>query len=234
MNRNQKMGGAIAALSLTFAGAPHVQAQTNVPITAQSYTARVDTSSLTQGATYTLDFQLSDGSLHGDGNTSLSLSGFTFDGGSALTPTLNGGATQAPNGTVTLIDNTNGSPSAEYIQPFQAGQFVTFNFNRIMDGTDLGSVPDELAFYVLTGSGNMGSEALPTNDPAGANGALLTVDYPSIKDPSFTYSNYSPQDVTFAPVPAVPEASTTVSLGLLLLLGAGLSAMSARKRKGAA
>ena len=40
-----------------------------------------------------------------------------------------------------------------------------------------------------------------------------------------------PSFLAFGPVPAVPEASTTVSLGLLLALGLGGTVMAARKKR---
>ena len=40
-----------------------------------------------------------------------------------------------------------------------------------------------------------------------------------------------PTFLAFSPVPAVPEASTTVSLGLLLALGMGGTVMAARKKR---
>ena len=101
-------------------------------------------------------------------------------------------------------------------------------------------VDSTFVFNLSVGELFLSPEPDPTFNPAGTNVFPLV---PGFNDPNFgPVGSYEEVNSTKREIvsgfliespAAVPEASTTVSLGLLLALGAGGAAVAARKRKAA-
>ncbi len=188
-----------------------------------SYLVNVDYSALTPGSTYTLEYALNDGSMTGDHNTTLTVSGINLGGGVATTsttaapnPAATGGASGATGTGVTLTDSGTTIPTADYLQTFTAPNTATkslsFTINLTQNGND-GTTPDNFAFNLL----NADVSALPTADPFGTT--LLTINYGATPQ----YTNYNTNLVTISPEPSAATA---------LLLGAGaVAALATRKRR---
>ncbi|HWA24733.1 MAG TPA: NF038129 family PEP-CTERM protein [Lacunisphaera sp.] len=105
----------------------------------------LNTSSLTAGGTYYVDFQLNNGS--GGAGNSAAISGFTFGGGGVFTPTdigLIGGAAGDLSSTVWLNDS---SPFNEFFQAFTAGSSLSFDL-RLSNNVDA-PIPDIFGFAIL-------------------------------------------------------------------------------------
>ncbi len=237
------MLAALPALALSLLGGHAAQAQTKStgPVTSNDYIVTVNASALMANTPYSLDFQLSSGDFNdgtnptsGDGTTTVTLSAFTFPGMSTAPAGTPMGSATSSGGTVTLTDSAPSSISAAYSQPFTAtgspGQTVSFNLALTSIAPQKMS-PDEFSFAILNGSG---ASALPTADSFDTT--LVNINFPTFQPANAaTLTNFNTSLVTITPASApVPEASTTVSLGLLLLLGAGGCAMSARRRKASA
>jgi len=236
MSKIRTMLAVLPALTLSLLAGPAAQAQTSStgPVTSNNYLITIDASALTANASYSLDFQLSSGDFAdgtkptGDGTTTLTLSAFTFPGmATAPAGTTVGGAT-ASGGIVTLTDSGTTFPTAEFIQPFTAtglpGQTVSFNLVLTSVTPQLKS-PDQFTFALLNSAG---TSALPTADPFGT--LLVNFNLPKSRPVTgATLTNFNTGLVTIAPAP-VPEASTTISLGLLLTLGLGGLIVSARRK----
>ncbi len=219
---------ALTGLAGLFLAAPG-QAQTTQVIT-------LDTSALSGLGTYSLDFQLLDGSLAADGNSAVTLSGFsspgvTFD--PAQAQSFGAGVSGALSTGLTLTD-TDPSGEDEFQQAFTAaaGSQVQFTLRLSPQSLDT-PTPDTFTFGVLDSSGSV----VPTNGPTG--GELVVSNFTSLPppfDPAYhtVDTANSPNTPSLQPTitapPAVPEASTTVSFGLLLVLGLG-GVMIAKKRK---
>src|SRR5262249_39931481 len=116
------------------------------------YTVTIDTSALKnhRAGPSSLQFQLTDGSGGGDGNSRVTLSRFAFGGGgSARTPVPLGSATGALDGTVTLTDS---EFINQFTQQFTAGDTLTFTLQLDMNA-DAGGVPDVFTIWILDSSG---------------------------------------------------------------------------------
>jgi hypothetical protein len=118
----------------------------------------IDTTPLIASAAgpFSLSFQLVDGSAAGgDSNNTVSVSGFSFAGGSASGATsLFGGATGSLAGAVELVDSAFFNA---FSQSFIAGSRLTFSVS-VSTNVDAGSTPDEFSFAILDARGS----ALPT------------------------------------------------------------------------
>ncbi len=216
------------------------------PAQAAPYLVTVNTGLLSGKGTFYFNFNLSDGSGVGDGNSQAVISNFTFNGGTLQPVTsMRGGVTDNRPGTLTLQDSdTTNSGFASIIQPFtvsSSASTLQFTLNPSATSVDAGGTDDAFYFQLLDSSQN----PLVTNGPNFVE--LVNADYSSTMPTPVGYTtqsslpkNFAGADpnypgITAVVVPApVPEASTTVSLGLLLLLGAGGCAMSARRRKASA
>ena len=238
MTGKKVMPTALSGLAVCLLAGPAAQAQTASagPVTSSSYLVTVNAAALTANSAYTLDFQLTSGDYFdgtnktsGDGTTTISLSALTFPGiATATAASATGGATATAGG-ATLTDSGTNLPTAEFIQPFTAtglpGQTVTFDLILNSVASQLKS-PDEFSFGIFNSAG---APALPTADSFG--GVLINLTLPTSQPKTASVlTNDNTGLITIVAAP-VPEASTTVSLGLLLALGLGGLAVSAQRRK---
>lgn len=203
------LGGALT-LALLGLG-PAAQAQLS-----QHFT--FDTSAV-RGQSGFLDFQFA---ANTDGTTPLN-SSVTFSGFSGgVLGTVNAAGsvnvTGALPGSAAL---SNAGAGGELMQAFTFGS--SLSFDAAFPAPAAGGTADEgnaFQFFVLDGGANL----LQTTDASGAN-ALASVDQAAS-------GSVSPARVYALVAAPVPEASTPVSLGLLLALG-GVSLIAHRRRKGA-
>jgi len=203
------LGGALT-LALLGLG-PAAQAQLS-----QHFT--FDTSAV-RGLSGFLDFQFA---ANTDGttplNSTLTLSGFS---GGALGTVNAAGSVNVTGALPGSAAVSNAGAGGELMQAFTFGS--SLSFDTALPVPAPGGAADEgntFQFFVLDSGANL----FQTTDPSGAN-ALAAIDQAAggAVSPARTYTL-----VALAPV---PEASTTVSLGLLLALG-GLSLAARRRRKG--
>jgi len=191
-----------------------------------------------------VQFNLANGISAADGNATAAISNFSLTGGSlgATTTIATAGNTTGNLGTALVLDDGNAGTAG--FSSFQQGFTITssdststlsFNLNLAATSTDAGK-PDDFYFQILNSAGN----PLATNGPNGTE--LINASYASTKPTPLGFitqatssvsadTNYPKITATIS-APAVPEASTTVSLGLLLLLG-GVGVWRARRRSAA-
>ena len=194
------------------------------------YHASLDTSSLVGNAAgpFYLDFQFNDGVGTGDGNNSVSLSNFTFGGGSASgSPTIMGDVTGDLSTGFTIVDT---AAFNRITEGFTAGSFLTFDFTATTN-LDAGDTPDQFGFAIL----DSGLVNIPTTD-FNSQMLTLTVDSgtPAVNTfPVDTGNPLTPAGITaFEPtvIESVPEPGTAAFLGLSLVGTCGM----ARRRRAAA
>lgn len=158
-------------------------------------------------APFSLDYQLVDGAGTGDGNNSVTLSNFVFNGGTfSGTATRTGGAIGSLASTITLTDS---SFASELFQGFTPGMSLGFDVS-MSTNVEAGLTPDSFSFGILD---NLLFQ-LPTTDPLGVS--LLSVDFNSTSLPLGsvrTYASTSPAGVTVTvtPItPGIPEPATAL------------------------
>ena len=205
----------------------------------QTYHVSFNTSALTSlpaaSGPFSLDFQLIDG---GDpSNNTATISNFDFgtggsapvdDSGANASGTASGGLAS---GTISLADDD--PITNELYQTFTPGSLLSFDVTLTTNPDQSAfSSPDAFTFSILDGT----FTAIPTTDPTTAD-TLVAVDIsdtPTVStfatDTSRALSDGTSTPAIDAPVAAaaVPEASSFVSLGLLL---AGLAAFAVRRTR---
>jgi len=194
------------------------------------YTINLNTAALSADASspFYLDFQFSSGATVG--NNTITLSNFTFTGGSATgSATLIGTASGSLGSTVTLKDAK--STVTEFYQGFTAG---TTNISFTLDSTlnvDPGLTPDEFSVSILDSATGSPAQIYTT---APDTASLLTENINSTTAPSIaTYHGDGPSDGSNSgslsgvqlTVAAVPEPTSVALLGF-----AGVAAMLHRRR----
>lgn len=170
----------------------------------------LNTSSFPAGDTYTLNFQLNDGSGLGNANNTAILSLFGLGGGSASgSPTFTGGASGALATQFTLTDSAFFN---QVLQDFLPGTLLQFTLD-ITTNTESGGTPDQFSFAVLRN----GVE-IPTTSAFGD--VFLSID---IVGGGTTFNGFASSTAalpinTGAPtiVNAVPEPWLAPILGLLV------------------
>ncbi|MCX6632696.1 MAG: NF038129 family PEP-CTERM protein [Candidatus Solibacter sp.] len=134
------------------------------------YNVTLNTGALPAGS-YSLLFQLTDGSGTNDGNNIVTLSNFAYGGGGAVAgPQLWGGASGDLTSGVTLTDNDFFNA---IVQGFTRGSQLSYTLD-LTTNVDSGGPPDLFAMSVLDANGN----EIPTADSSGAN-TLLTITFDS-------------------------------------------------------
>jgi hypothetical protein len=166
-----------------------------------------------------------DGNGIGDANNAVTLSNFTFGGGSALgSPLLFGGASGSLETGVTITDN---SPLGLFAEQFAPGLELSFSLDLTLND-DAGGIPDRFTLYVLDSSG----VPLPTMAPYGdyffgvdlySTGAIFDA-YGS--DPSRAPTVGNPVSIPAPTITEIPEPSTLYLLASALAMMVGLKARS--------
>jgi hypothetical protein len=160
---------------------------------------QVDTSGLTAGGTYFMDFQF----IGSDGNTA-DLSNFSYSGGTG------------PAGPLEMDDIANFFN--EVTPSFTAGTALHFTIATTNIGPPSGSAPDELSFFLLDSSQNV----LTTSDTVAD--AFFYLDITGAQPNIQTFSGSgvgAPILTSGAPPAAAPEPGTLI----MLAMGLGLAAL---------
>ncbi len=148
-----------------------------------TYNISLDTASLIghPAGPFVLAFQLTDGSGLGDGNNTVTATGFEFDsGGASGSPTVLGNATGSISSGITLRDSTFLST---FTQPFTPGRTLRFVIT-LSGNIDAGNVPDHFAFSILDRTG----AALPTLGGVGLD-VFLSIDVDSPMPSAQTFAS---------------------------------------------
>jgi hypothetical protein len=158
------------------------------------------------GHTFSLDFQLNDGSpAGGDGNNTVTLSSFGFGGGSATpgTVALVGGASGSLGSGVTITDS---GFLNDFTQDFTPGSQLSFHVHLTDnvgagESVSSGGVPDQFSFGILDNGAEISSDV---------SGALLTANILGTGSPSLqTFPSDSQHGSIQPTIPgAVPEPGT--------------------------
>ena len=190
------------------------------PCRAQSFHVLFDTSGLAgaAGGPFSLDFQLTDGSGTGDGNTTVTLSDFI---GAALIggPATTGGVAGALPGVMTMTDS---AFFTEYTQVFTPGGVLQWDLALNMTAPEVGPTPDEWTLGLLDGMGN----EIPTT---AANAAFLTIDL-TPNGPSIQTAGTPPGAEVVLAAPVVSAQAVVPEAGALGLFMAGLAATAFTRR----
>ena len=191
-------------------------------VTAQAASVTVEfglnTSSIVGLGTFSLAFQLTDGSGTGDADNTVNLNNFNFGGGSASgAATLYGGAMGSAASGLTLT-NSNSLLNAA-IQGFVPGRELTFDAT-LTNNADT-PFPDLFMLSILDPSGN----GIPTFDSANdsfltvtLNGTTVTLPNGGTAPPTSFFAADPSQTSYDLPAPtAVPEPSSLVPLAACCL-----------------
>jgi len=201
---------------------------------AQTYNVSLDTTGLIAGDNYAIDFQLNQGGA--TPTSAVTVGNFLFGGGSAgLAATIQtSGLASGSLSSSVALGSSAASPFNEFTQNFNTGSSVGFTVSAGQLMAQAGAAPDGFFFDLIDNSVGPNGMLVTTNDGSGQNslftltrgaGGAYTVQ-------NFGYTSAQGTTITTASAPpAVPEASTTVSLGLLLALGLGGTVVAARRRK---
>jgi hypothetical protein len=168
-----------------------------------NYNVQFDTSGLSAGGSYFLDFQF----IGSNGNT-VDMADFSYGGGSG------------PAGPIEM--DTINNFFNEVTDPFTAGATLDFQVATTNIGPAVGGFPDELSFFILDSS----LSPLSTLDPADAyfyfdvNGGI-----PDIQ--TFGGSGVGAPSITSAAPPGVPEPGTMLTMAM----GLGLAALKRWPRR---
>ncbi len=213
---------AALALALASLAAPALRAQFNFHI-------NLNTAALSGAANapFFLDFQLNQGS--GLLSNAVTLTNFTFTGGSATgSPSLFGNAIGSLGTSVTLTD-TSASPFNEFFQGFSAGT-TNIQFNVSVSQLAGGAIPDEFTTAIL--DSELGNPQIGTNAPDTVSLVTLNLGAANTIANVSTYASTAPAGVTASAAPitglvAVPEPSSYAFAGTAML--AGIAALRRRK-----
>jgi hypothetical protein len=196
------------------------------------YEVTLNTSPLTAlSGSYSLFFQLTDGSGSDDANNMVTLSSFSFGGGGSIDPAqLWGGVSGDLETQVTMTDS---SFYNAMVQGFTPGSQLSFKLD-LTDNADSGGVPDLFAMSVLDANGS----EIPSLDSSGAN-TLLSVTFGAALDiePFATDSSTATSTGAFiamnAPVVqpySPPPGGQVPEPASLALCGLGVAGIVALKR----
>ena len=202
-----------------------------------AYHVRLDISPLAGLGLFNAEFQLTDGSGTGNGNSRVTISNVFLTNAQlgAILPPTSGNASGDLSGVLLLTDGPGPNNSlADFAQGFSvtnanAPAFFDFDINFSLDSIEpSSSTPDNFAFLLLTGDG---SQTLPTNGPTGGEVTSAPFDQtaPALQGytsaPGNTPFLTAPLIVPLANQAAAPEPTS----GLLLLIGVGAGAVKASK-----
>jgi hypothetical protein len=204
---------------------------TNAVASTITYNVSLNTGSLVANAAapFSLDFQFTDGGGTGDGNNTVTLSGFNFGGGSAAadgTATTFGGASGSPATSIVITDT---SFFNEYTIGFTPGATLNFTVD-LTANVDAGGVPDEFSFGILDSSGF----EIPANGPGDS---LLLADINQATPVLYSYSSDTSRNAAAgAPIAlAAPVVTQQSSVGTpepatVWLVGTAAALLFARRR----
>lgn len=204
-----------------------------IPARAQ-YRVTQDLSALSGLATFTFNFQLSDGSQSGNNTSRADIFNLALTGGSlgAVLPPTTGDATGDLSTTLTLRDSdaaTNGL--ADFAQAFQitgAGGSVVFDLDLSASAFDA-PIPDGFFLFILDGT----QTPLPTTGPTGTE--FIVNEFVGVASVPVGFSSQI-GGMPFLPAPvitlrptgsaAIPEPGT-----LVLLMAGGVVALERLRRR---
>lgn len=179
------------------------------------YYVSLDTSNLSPVGTYFLGFQLANGDVAGD--NLVSLTNFTFGGGSASgVPLTSDGASGSLSSGVTITDSGFANIFAEQFVPGSLLQFqMTFT-------TNLGGTPDQFVWSILDDT----FTPIPTTSGDGLDSVLSFV----IDSANPTISTFAASGGEFpAPLVTTDTGAATPEPSTLLLTGLGLAGLLTRR-----
>lgn len=209
---------------------------------AQIYNVSLDTTGLTQGAAYTLEYQIQQGGVTNP-NSSVNVSNFVFGPGPAasgpgtMQPTVSQNAMGSLQSPPVSLSTVTGSPStavgsADFQQNFINGNSLSFQVNGTNLTSPAAGIPaDTFIFDLFDSTGNQ----IQTNAPGGSHALFSLTQTPAgtFNPQGFSYTGQPGASAgTFTTqVTAAPELGTSISFGLMLgLFGAGLLRARLTKR----
>jgi hypothetical protein len=172
-------------------------------VSAYMFTVTMNTAPLIGHAAgpFSIYFLLTDGSFGGDGNNTVTLSGFNVAGVGGAT--YNGGASGNLNSSVVLTDTAGFN---DFRQQFTVGSTLSFTVDlgnpTMSPGDILNGIPDEFSFQIY----DSGYNPLPTTHPSGS---FVIVDLvPPVNVQTFASDSGTPPVAGGDPVAINPPAIT--------------------------
>jgi hypothetical protein len=183
------------------------------------YSVNVDTSAISGAGGYAIAFSFQDGEGIGDANNTVTLTGFSFGGGSAAGGAVSsGGVSGSLGGGVTITDN---SFSSLFVEGFTPGTSLSFTLD-LTTNVDAGGTPDFFGFALLRN----GNAVQTLDDTLGDNLLYFNIDSANpAPSPWATVPGAAPviaaptvQPAAPPPPGHAPEPATLALLGLGTLL----------------
>ncbi len=168
-------------------------------------------------------FSLTDGSGSGDGNNTVTLSGFSFGSGGSAGAVDTGNTSNAAGDLASGVTMNDANFSDSFAAFFTPGSSLSFTIADVFTSLD-SPTPDMLSF-ALVDNGAL----LTTNDPS-LNDNLLTLTLDSASGTTAVYTDQNASDSVGTPTVGSPVSAPEPHAWMLLIAGLGLLGIASRSR----
>ncbi len=168
-------------------------------------------------------FSLTDGSGSGDGNNTVTLSGFSFGSGGSAGAVDTGNTSNAAGDLASGVTMNDANFSDSFAAFFTPGSSLSFTIADAFTSLD-SPTPDMLSF-ALVDNGAL----LTTNDPS-LNDNLLTLTLDSATGTTVVYTDQNASDSVGTPTVGSPVSAPEPHAWMLLIAGLGLLGIASRSR----
>jgi hypothetical protein len=168
-------------------------------------------------------FSLTDGSGSGDGNNTVTLSGFSFGSGGSAGAVDTGNTSNAAGDLASGVTMNDANFSDSFAAFFTPGSSLSFTIADAFTSLD-SPTPDMLSF-ALVDNGAL----LTTNDPS-LNDNLLTLTLDSASGTTAVYTDQNASDSVGTPTVGSPVSAPEPHAWMLLIAGLGLLGIASRSR----
>jgi hypothetical protein len=168
-------------------------------------------------------FSLTDGSGSGDGNNTVTLSGFSFGSGGSAGAVDTGNTSNAAGDLASGVTMNDANFSDSFAAFFTPGSSLSFTIADAF--TSLDSPTPDLLSFALVDNGAL----LTTNDPS-LNDNLLTLTLDSASGTTAVYTDQNASDSVGTPTVGSPVSAPEPHAWMLLIAGLGLLGIASRSR----
>jgi hypothetical protein len=168
-------------------------------------------------------FSLTDGSGSGDGNNTVTLSGFSFGSGGSAGAVDTANTSNATGDLTAGVSMNDANFSDSFAAFFTPGSSLSFTIADAF--TSLDSPTPDLLSFALVDNGAL----LTTNDPS-LNDNLLTLTLDSASGTTAVYTDQNASDSVGTPTVGSPVSAPEPHAWMLLIAGLGLLGIASRSR----
>lgn len=168
-------------------------------------------------------FSLTDGSGSGDGNNTVTLSGFSFGSGGSAGAVDTGNTNNATGDLQSGVTMNDAGFYDGFAAFFTPGSSLSFTIADVFTSLD-SPTPDMLSFALVDNGA-----PLPTNDPSGSDN-LLTLTLDSASGTTAVYTDQNAFDSVGTPTVGSPVSAPEPPSWMLLFAGLGLLGIASRSR----